>query len=160
ESIELAYLVAIQHLPPRQRAILLLRDALDWSARETAALLETTVPSVNSALQRARSTMRARLPADRQAWASAGPRSAREQSALGAVVAAGEGAGAALLTDRLREEAGWAMPPAALWFDGRPVISRLFERYPIDWRGRNFRMVPTAANRQPAAASYLRLAGE
>ena len=65
ETVELVYLAAIQHLPPRQRAILILRDALDWSAKETAALLDTSLQSVNSALQRARSTMRTRLPTGR-----------------------------------------------------------------------------------------------
>src|SRR5258708_39875473 len=69
EPIELVYLAAIQHLPPRQRAILVLRDALDWSAKETAALLDLSLPSVNSALQRARSTMRRRLPIGRDDWA-------------------------------------------------------------------------------------------
>ena len=69
ETIELAYLTAIQHLPPRQRAVLILRDALDWSANETAALLETSVASVTSALQRARATMRRLLPPGRLDWA-------------------------------------------------------------------------------------------
>src|SRR5262245_49442365 len=69
ETIELAYLAAIQHLPPRQRAVLILCDALDWSAKETATLLDSSVAAVNSALQRARVTMRAQVPAGRQEWA-------------------------------------------------------------------------------------------
>ena len=71
-----------------------------------------------------------------------------------------ERADAAMLTDLLREDARWAMPPAALWFDGRAAIANMFDLYPIDWQGRDFRMVPTAANRQPAAAAYVRAAGE
>jgi RNA polymerase sigma-70 factor (ECF subfamily) len=64
------------------------------------------------------------------------------------------------MTSLLREDARWAMPPAPLWFDGRAAIVRLYELFPIDWQGRSFRMVPTAANRQPAAAAYLRSANE
>jgi len=159
ETIELTFLAALQHLPPRQRAVLILSDVLGWSAKEVAGILEVTVAAVNSALQRARSTLRARLPAGRQEWVSTGPRSVDEQSVLKTFMDAWERADAALLTDLLREDARWAMPPAALWFDGRPAIAKLFERYPIDRRG-DFRMVPVAANRQPAAAAYLRPTGE
>jgi RNA polymerase sigma-70 factor, ECF subfamily len=159
ETIELTFLAALQHLPPRQRAVLILSDVLGWSAKEVAGILESTVAAVNSALQRARSTMRTQLPAARQEWVSTGPRSGDEQSVLKTFMDAWERADAALLTDLLREDARWAMPPAALWFDGRPAIIRLFELYPIGWQG-DFRMVPTAANRHPAAAAYLRLTGE
>jgi RNA polymerase sigma-70 factor (ECF subfamily) len=159
ETIELTFLTALQHLPPRQRAVLILSDVLGWSAREVTGILEMTVAAVNSALQRARSTMRAQLLAGRHEWVSAGPRSGDEQAVLQTFMDAWERADAALLTDLLREDARWAMPPAALWFDGRPAIERLFELYPIDWQG-GFRMVPTAANRQPAAAAYLRPTGE
>jgi RNA polymerase sigma-70 factor (ECF subfamily) len=160
ETIELTFLAALQHLPSRQRAVLILSDVLGWSAKEVAGILEVTVAAVNSALQRARSMMRRQLPNGRQEWVSTGPRSADEQTVLKAFLDAWERADVASLTDLLREDARWNMPPAALWFDGRPAIVRLFEQYPIDWLGRDFRMVPTAANRQPAAASYLRLAGE
>jgi RNA polymerase sigma-70 factor (ECF subfamily) len=64
------------------------------------------------------------------------------------------------MTALLREDARWAMPPAPLWFDGRAAIVRLYTLFPIDWQGRAFRMLPTAANRQPAAAAYLRAPGE
>ena len=159
ETIELTFLAALQHLPPRQRAILILSDVLGWSAKEVAEILELTVAAVNSALQRARATMRKHLPAGRQEWVFTGPRSEDEQAVLKTFMDAWERADAALLTELLHEDARWAMPPAALWFDGRPAITRLFELYPIDWRG-DFRMVPTGANRQPAAAAYLRLTGE
>ena len=160
ETIELTFLVALQHLPPRQRAVLILSDVLGWSAQEVSRTLEVTVAAVNSALQRARSTMRTQLPAGRQEWASTGPRPSDEREVLKTYMDAWERADASMLTDLLREDVRWAMPPAALWFDSRPAFARLLELYPIDWGGRDFRMVPTAANRHPAAAAYLRLAGE
>jgi RNA polymerase sigma-70 factor, ECF subfamily len=160
ETIELTFLAALQHLPARQRAVLILSDVLGWSAKEVAGILELTVAAVNSALQRARSTMRAQLPAGRQEWVATGPRSAAEQSVLRTFMEAWERADAAMLTDLLRDDARWAMPPAALWFDGRAAIIRMFELYPIDWQGRDFRMVATAANRQPAAAAYVRGAAD
>jgi RNA polymerase sigma-70 factor (ECF subfamily) len=82
ETIELLYLAAIQHLPARQRAILILRDALDWSVKETAALLDSSVQSVNSALQRARATMWTRLPPDRRDRARALPPTEEERALL------------------------------------------------------------------------------
>lgn len=160
ETIELTFLAALQHLPPRQRAVLILSDVLDWSAKEVADSLELTVPAVNSGLQRARSTLRSQLPAGRQQWPSAPPRSMEEQTVLQAFMDAWERADATMLTDLLRKDARWAMPPAALWFDGRAAIATMFQLYPIDWQGRGFRMLPTAANRQPAAAAYMRTAGE
>jgi RNA polymerase sigma-70 factor (ECF subfamily) len=160
ETIELVFLAALQHLPPRQRAILILRDVLDWSARETAAVLDVSVAAINSAHQRARATLRA-LPQVSQTgpW----PReaaTAQERATLQTFMDAWERADTDQLTTLLCEEARWAMPPAPLWFDGRAAIARLFELFPIDWRGRAFRLLPTAANRQPAAAAYLRQPGE
>jgi RNA polymerase sigma-70 factor, ECF subfamily len=159
ETMELTFLTALQHLPPRQRAVLILSDVLGWSAKEVAGILEMSIAAVNSALQRARSTMRTQLPAGRQEWVSRVPRSEDEQAILKSFMDAWERSDATLLTELLREDARWAMPPAALWFDGRLAIARLFEFYPMDRQG-DFRMVPTAANRQPAAASYLRPVGE
>ena len=160
ETIELAYLAALQHLPPRQRAVLLLRDVLDWSAKETAALLDTTVQAVNSALQRARATMRARVPSGRHDWAPATAPTEAERALLHRFIEAWERDDAGALTALLREDARWAMPPAPLWFDGRDAIALLLARFPIGWQGCAFRLVPTGANRQPAAASYLRAGGE
>jgi RNA polymerase sigma-70 factor (ECF subfamily) len=161
ETIELVFLAALQHLPPRQRAILILCDVLDWSASETAALLGTTVPSVNSALQRARLTMRSRQPAARANDITAPlPPSEQERATLRTFMQAWEQADVDRMTSLLREDARWAMPPAPLWFDGRAAIVRLYELFPIDWQGRSFRMVPTAANRQPAAAAYLQSANQ
>jgi RNA polymerase sigma-70 factor (ECF subfamily) len=175
ETIELAYLTAIQHLPPRQRAILLLRDALDWSAAETAELLETSIPSVNSALQRARSTMRALRPTANHDPQPANSRALtrsssqdgtakdrptdQERDVLRRFMDAWERADTNLLIQLLRDDARMAMPPAPLWFDGRASIAQLFKLFPIDWQG-DFRLVATSANRQPAAAAYLRKHGE
>jgi len=159
ETIELTYLAAMQHLPPRQRAILILRDALDYSAKEVASILDMTLASVNSALQRARSTLRTRLPARRTDWAPASAPTDTERSVLQQFMDAFERADAAALTALLREDARWSMPPAALWFDGRAAIASLFELYPINFHG-DVRMLPTLANRQLAAASYMRARGE
>jgi RNA polymerase sigma-70 factor, ECF subfamily len=78
ETIELTFLAAIQFLPPRQRAVLIVRDVLDWSAKGTASLLGSSVASVNGALQRARATLKTRLPASRLEWSGAADRSAAE----------------------------------------------------------------------------------
>jgi RNA polymerase sigma-70 factor, ECF subfamily len=160
ETIELAYLAAIQHLPPRQRAVLLLRDVLAWPAKEVAALLETSVPSVNSALQRARATMRRRLPARRLDWTSASRPTDEERSVLQRFMDAHERHDVAAFAALLREDARQTMPPAALWFDGRDAIRALAEVYLAPETFGDFRLVATAANRQPAAAAYLRFHGE
>ena len=102
ETIELAHLTAIQHLPPRQRAVLILRDALDWSANETATLLETSVASVTSALQRARATMRSQLPPGRLEWAPTSAPSEKERSVLQRYMAAHDRADSAALAALLR----------------------------------------------------------
>ena len=153
ETIELTFLAALQHLPPRQRAILILRDLLDWSAKETAALLETSAASVNSAHQRARATMRAAQSGRIESTPDA------DRAALQRFMEAWERADSDGLIRLLREDARWAMPPAPLWFDGRAAIRRLYTLYPISFSGQ-FRMLATAANRQPAAAAYLRSRGD
>jgi RNA polymerase sigma-70 factor, ECF subfamily len=160
ETIELAYLAAIQHLPPRQRAVLLLREVLGWSAREVAALLGTSVASVNSALQRARSTLRTRLPARRLDWTSATQPTKDERAVLRRFMEAFERQDAARMTALLREDARQTMPPAPLWFDGREVLQAVFQQLFGPGSPGAFRMVATAANRQPAAACYLRRHGQ
>jgi len=160
ETMELTFLATLQHLPPRQRAILILRDVLDWSAKETASLLETSVASVNSAHQRARATLRTRRPSGRADQPPPAVPTAQERATLQTFMDAWERADASQLTALLREDARWAMPPAPLWFDGRAAIAQLYQLFPIDWQGRAFRMLPTAANRLPAAAAYLRSAGD
>jgi RNA polymerase sigma-70 factor (ECF subfamily) len=157
ETIELAFIIALQHLPARQRAILILREVLGWSAKETAALLDTTVKSVNAALQRARSTLRTLQPGERRAVAAT--QTERERDLLERFMAAWESKDAHAITALLREDARWSMPPAPLWFDGRAAIERLFELFPLQRLG-DFRILPTAANRQPAAVGYLRPHGQ
>jgi RNA polymerase sigma-70 factor (ECF subfamily) len=159
ETIELAFLAALQHLPPQQRAVLILCDVLGWSAKETAAQLDATLAAVNSALQRAHTTMRAQLPAWRPQQSPARPPTERERAVLRSFMAALEGADAGELTRLLSEDARWAMPPAPLWFDGRAAIARLFALFPLERQG-TFKVLPTAANRQPAAAAYIRRRGE
>jgi RNA polymerase sigma-70 factor (ECF subfamily) len=159
ETIELAFLAALQHLPPRQRAALILCDVLGWSAKEAAGLLEATTPSVNSALERAHSTMRAQLPMWDPERPAAKPPTERERAVLHSFMAALEGTDAGELTRLLSEDVRWSMPPAPLWFDGRATIARLFELFPLERQG-TFKVLATAANRQPAAAAYIRAHGQ
>lgn len=160
ETIELAYLAALQHLPPRQRAILILRGALDWSAKETAALFDSSVVSVNSSLQRARTTMRALLPERQVEWQLATEPNESERAALQTFMDAFERRDADALAAILREDARQMMPPAALWFEGSASIIALHRAGPFAPESKgDFRMLPTAANRQPAAACYFRPPG-
>jgi RNA polymerase sigma-70 factor (TIGR02960 family) len=152
ETIELAFLAAMQVLPPRQRAVLILRDVFGWSASEAASLLETSVAAANSAVQRARATMQEHLPARRTDW-SAGSASPEERALLAQFIAAHErcdaGAAVAIVSKDLRI----TMPPNPTCFEGRDSIAPLLRNAQTlgDWR-----LVPTLANRMPAAASYLR----
>ena len=163
ETIELSYLAAIQHLPPRQRAVFILRDAYGWSASETATLLGTTVPAVNSALQRARATMRGRLPANRSEWASATAPTEEERAVLRRFMEAHDRADVAAFSALLAEDARQAMPPNPLRYEGREALLTLFANYispeSIHYPG-PLRRTPTAANRQPASATYLRRRGD
>ncbi|MCR6483138.1 RNA polymerase subunit sigma-70 [Amycolatopsis sp. OK19-0408] len=162
ETIELAYLAALQHLPPRQRATLVLRDVLGWSAKDTAAALETSVASANSALQRARATLRERLPARRAEW-TAGDPTAEEAALLKRFIEAYEHGDPAAVARLLHEDAQAIMPPYTLWFGNRDAIiaalSLSMDPASPHCVGR-FRMLPTRANRQPAVATWLRRPGE
>ncbi|WP_086679436.1 RNA polymerase subunit sigma-70 [Amycolatopsis pretoriensis] len=162
ETIELAYLAALQHLPPRQRVALVLRDVLGWSAKETAELLETSVASANSALQRARATLRERLPAHRTEW-TAGDPTAEETALLKRFIAAYEAGDPQAVAKLLHEDARAVMPPYELWFGSAAAIVRALslslDPASPQCIGR-FRMRPTRANRQPAVATWLRRPGE
>jgi RNA polymerase sigma-70 factor (ECF subfamily) len=159
ETIELAFLAAIQHLPPRQRAVLILRDVLGVSAKDTASLLEVSVDSVTSALQRARSTLRNRLPERRTEWARATAPSDEELELLRRYVEAHERADAEGLTDLLREDARLTMPPIPTWYEGREAIMTA-QQQGWDPEFGQLRSLVAAANTQPAAAHYLRQPGE
>ena len=156
ETIELAFIAAIQHLSPLQRAVLILRDVVGWSAKDTASLLETTVPAANSALQRARATLRDRL-GERTDW-GAEP-SADERELLRRYIDAHERADVEALTNLLREDARLTMPPHPVWFEGRAAILVAAEKG-FDPEFGELRSVPAPANRQPGAAHYLRAPGE
>ena len=156
ETIELAFLAALQVLPPRQRAALIARDVLGWPASETATALDTSVPAVNSALQRARATMQAHLPARRTDW-SAGEPSEAERALVASFIDAHERGDAALAISISAQDLRITMPPYPTVFEGLDVIRPLLERALSegDWR-----LLPTVANRMPTAASYLRAPGD
>ena len=156
ETIELAFLAAMQVLPPRQRATLIARDVLGWPAIETAALLETTVAAANSALQRARATMQEHLPARRADW-SAGEPSVEERALLERFIDAHERGDAAAAVAIAAQDLRITMPPHPYLFEGLGSIGPLLERA---LREGEWRLVPTQANRMPTAASYLRLPGD
>ena len=161
ETIELAYLAAIQHLPPRQRAVLILRDVAGWPAEETARVLELSVTAVKSALQRARATLRLHLPERRAQWGPATEPSQEEKAVLRRYMRASDQGDLKALATLLREDARQTMPPAVLLYDGREAILDMWR--PImqgsqvwgDWRS-----VATSANRLPAVANYVRRDGE
>jgi RNA polymerase sigma-70 factor, ECF subfamily len=157
ETIELAFLAAIQHLPPRQRAVLLLRDVLGWSAKDAASLLQTSVAAANSALQRARTTLRKRLPARRLEWSPSSEPSAEERALLQRYMDAQERGDAAALDAVLREDVRVSFPPYPLWYDGREAFTKAARRFAAPGE---HRFVPTRANMQPATAIYLRRPGE
>jgi RNA polymerase sigma-70 factor (ECF subfamily) len=154
ETIELAFLVAIQHLTPRQRAVLILRDVLGWPAKQTAMHLDASVDSVHSTLRRARSTLKKHLPVSRLEWASDSDPTQEERSLLRRYMDAHERADVAGLAALLQQDARLTMPPTPTWYDGREAVvtfhARLFAaRY--EWR-----LLVTRANQQPAVAFYTR----
>jgi RNA polymerase sigma-70 factor (TIGR02960 family) len=154
ETIELAYLAVIQLLPPRQRAVLLLRDVLGWSAGETAETLEMTVAAANSALQRARATLHERLPEPRSRP------SPEERELLARFIDAHERQDIAASVAIARADIRITMPPLHMCFDGIETMARNLESaFGPDSAG-DWRLVPTGANRMPAAASYLRAHGD
>src|SRR5215470_9863277 len=156
EQTTLAFLMALQHLTPAQRAILLLRDVLEWEAREVATWLNLSVPAVNSGLQRARRALQERhLLSEKEA-----PRlTPHLQSLLDRYVTFWEQADIPALVGLLREDAWFTMPPLPLWFQGRATIATWLATT-IFLPGRSFQLLPTRANGSPAFALYRRQAEE
>jgi RNA polymerase sigma-70 factor (ECF subfamily) len=159
ETIELAFVAAMQLLPPRQRAAFVARDVLGWPAAETASLLETSVAAANSALQRARATMQEHLPARRAEW-SGRELSEEERDVLARFIDAHERCDAQAAIAAAAQDIRVTMPPDMLVFDGRDAIAPLIERAFGEDRDGDWRLVPTGANRMPTAASYLRRPGD
>jgi RNA polymerase sigma-70 factor (ECF subfamily) len=152
DSVRLALVASLQYLPARQRAVLLLRDVLAWPAAEVADALGTTTAAVKSTLQRARARLEQVAPAADQV---AEPTEPEARALLDQYIAAVESADATLLEGLLRQDATLEMPPASTWFAGRETCARFLSTQvlgaPGDWR-----VVPTAANGQLAAAAYRR----
>jgi RNA polymerase sigma-70 factor (ECF subfamily) len=149
ESIRLAFIAALQHLPPRQRAVLILREVLRWKAAEVAELLGTSVASVNSALQRARATLEATSiePVD-----PSEPMDEQQRALLARYVDAFERYDLESLTSLLHEDATWSMPPYELWLQTHEDIRRWCLGPGIGCRGS--RLIPTTANGSPAFGQY------
>jgi RNA polymerase sigma-70 factor, ECF subfamily len=147
EAIELAFVAALQHLPATQRAVLVLRDVLGFSARETAETLDTTAAAVNSALQRARKTVEERLPERSQQATARALGDQRVRRLVERYIDAWESGDVQALASLLAEDATFAMPPYPRWWRGRHVIAA-FAAEP------KHRYLPARANGQPANAAY------
>jgi RNA polymerase sigma-70 factor (ECF subfamily) len=155
ESIELAFTAALQYLPARQRAVLILREVLGFSARETAEVLETSSVSVDSALQRAHRTIDERVPArsQQQTLRALGDDAVREM--VDRFALAWEAHDVPGLVAMLAEDARMTMPPQPSWYQGRHAIDVFLGLWPLAPE-KNFRLVPIAASGQPALAGYIR----
>jgi len=148
EAVKLAFVAAIQSLPARQRAVLLLCDVLGWAAAEAATLLESSTASINSSLQRARETLAKHYPGGRtQSSPLSNP---VQQKLLDRYLDAWQRHNVNGLVALLKEDATVTMPPWREWFDGRDAIGSVFAA----WRACGLRLVPTGANGQPAFAVY------
>ncbi|MFE3456188.1 RNA polymerase subunit sigma-70 [Nocardiopsis aegyptia] len=153
ETIELAYLVAVQHLAPRPRAVLILRDVLGWPAKDVAELLGDSVNSVNSALQRARAGMRQHLPAERQDW-TGGEEDTDTRELVRRYTDASVSTDVTALASMLRDDVRFSMPPTPGLHIGRDtVVNYLVESGFEGMTG--LRPIQTTVNRQPALAFYL-----
>ncbi len=153
ETIELAFLAAIQLLPARQRAVLLLRDVLEWPARDTAQILDMTEAAVNSALQRARATLAERkAPSD--------PPSDYERKLLDRMIDAHNRSDVDASIALMREDIRITKPPLPMCFDGLATVEPMLRHAFGEGQVGHWRLVPVAANRMPAFASYLRKWGD
>ncbi len=159
ETIELAFLAALQVLPPRQRAALIVRDVLGWPAADAAALLDISVAAANSAVQRARSLMREHLPSRRADWRPRPPNAA-ERELLAQFIEAHERYDAAAIARISATDIRVTMPPYPQVFQGLAGLAPLLERAFGPDRDGEWRLLPAATNRMPAAGSYLQRPGD
>ncbi len=155
EAVSFAFLTVLQLLPPRQRAVLILRDVLDWNAEEVADLIETSVSAVKSALHRARATIADRAQQAGHSRESPSPTPAAAKELLSRYVHAWETLDIQGLVALLKEDAVLAMPPHASWYRGKDAVATLLLLHPFGPRKRGgWRLVPAAANGEPAFALY------
>ncbi|MEU7588917.1 sigma-70 family RNA polymerase sigma factor [Micromonospora sp. NPDC049230] len=152
QSLRLAMVAALQHLPPRQRAVLILREVLAWQASEVADLLETTTAAVNSSLQRARAELAKLAPVEDQ---FSEPDEPARRALLDQYAEAFEKTDLVALERLLTQDTRWEMPPIPTWFDGREDVLRLLRAKLLPKEGQRI-MVETSANGQPAFACYVR----
>jgi RNA polymerase sigma-70 factor (ECF subfamily) len=152
ESVELAFIAALQLLPANQRAALILREVLGFSAREVAESLETSVASVNSALQRARETVDTRLPDQSQQATLRSLGDERLRALVEDYANAIQSGDVDAVVSLLAEEATWSMPPMPGWFRGREAVAGFLSEYPLRERWRH---LPTRANGQLAVGCYM-----
>src|SRR6201993_175281 len=152
QSVRLALIAALQYLPARQRAVLILRDVLGWRAAEVADLLGTTTTAVNRLLQRAPARLEQAAPDQGQMHEPADP---ADRNLLDKYATAFQNADVTAVVQLLREDAVFEMPPEGTWVTGRQLIRRLLQARVLPEPGR-FQMIPVAANGQPAFAAYLR----
>jgi RNA polymerase sigma-70 factor (TIGR02960 family) len=153
EAISLAFVTALQLLPPRQLAVLILRDVLGFHANEVADMLDSTVESVNSALKRARASLQRHLPTTADHEPAPAPDSPSEQAIVAKFVHAYQSGDVDALVGLLTDDVFLSMPPIPLEYQGRDVVARLFAS--IFGSGRRVDLVPTRANGQPAFGAYL-----
>jgi RNA polymerase sigma-70 factor, ECF subfamily len=156
QSVRLAVMTALQELPARQRAVLILRDVVQFSAAEVAELLETTPAAVNSSLQRARARLAEISPTEEDAVE---PDDAERRELLDRYGAAFENADMAALTELLQADVKLEMPPLPVWFTGRDAVTRFLAARAFTKAG-DVVLIPTAANGQPAVAEYRRTADQ
>jgi RNA polymerase sigma-70 factor, ECF subfamily len=161
ENIGLAFLAALQYLPAKQRAALILCDVLDWSAKEAAALLDMSVASINSSVQRARTTLRERQPELRPEWQPGLDPDEQQRLLLERYIAATERGDAAGLAGLLKEDVRFSMPPQPGSWTGRDLVVNSWVEggFGTDEFG-DFRCLVTRANGMPAVANYLRKPGQ
>jgi RNA polymerase sigma-70 factor, ECF subfamily len=154
ESVRLAFVAALQHLSPRQRAVLVLRDVLQWKAAEVADAIGASTAAVNSLLQRARSQLEAAGPSSEDRLAA--PDSADAQDQLRRYIAAFEAYDIDRLAQLFTREAIWEMPPFLGWYQGPQAIAALIHQQCPAQTAADMRLIPLTANGQPAAAMYMR----